>query len=221
MFSLTTYGQKGKWKPFKLLVIQPDTAIISSTLNSDRDSIIQSHLDMYYRYVKQQEDILNCKPCDSLYKEKIKTQLPQLKAQEAEVKKFKYLQTISNYSTQVFNFYFNEYEPFSTIVELPNQLTDLPNLKLLADSTKADYIVSYSNIHTVDKEGLPILKLTTSLYSKKENKIILTKQTDGDTNSRGDMWSCNRNVVLSCLLINGVRTSTDEVANVLRKRQIK
>jgi hypothetical protein len=68
---------------------------------------------------------------------------------------------------------------------------------------------------------LPVLKLTTLLYSKKDIKIILSKETEGDTDSRGDMWSCNFNFMLSCLLINGVRTSTDEVANVLRQRQIK
>ena len=142
-----------------------------------------------------------------------------MKAQEDNVKKFEYFQTISQYSTQVYNFYFKKYEPFSTIVELPNQKTDLSSLKNLADTSKADYVVFYSNIHTVEIDGLPTLKLTTSLYSKQDNKIILTKETDGDTNSRGDMWTCSMNVTLSCLLINGVRTSTDEVANVLRERQ--
>ena len=144
-----------------------------------------------------------------------------MKAQEDNVKKFKYFQTISQYSTQVYNFYFNEYKPFSTIVELPNQQTDLSRLRKLADTLKADYIVFYNNIHTVNINGLTRLKLTTSLYSKRDDKIILNKETEGDTNSRGDMWTCSMNVTLSCLLINSVRTSTDEVANVLRKRQIR
>ena len=221
VISLNIYGQRGMWKPFKLLIIQPDTATIASSLNSDRDSVQQMHLNRYYRYIKQQEDILDCESCDSLYKEEVKTLLPQLKAQEDKVKKFKYFQTISYYSTEVFNFYFNEYEPFSTIIELPNRRTDLLSLKTLADSLKADYIVFYSNIHTVNKDGLPILKLRTSLYSKKGSKIILAKETEGDTTSRGDMWTCSMTVMLSCLLITGVRTSTEEVANVLRKRQIR
>jgi hypothetical protein len=104
---------------------------------------------------------------------------------------------------------------------VPNQKTDLIALKTLADTSKADYIVFYRNIHTSDRNGLPILKFTTSLYSKKDNKIILSKETEGDTDSKGDMWTCNMDVMLSCLLINGVRTSTDEVANILRKRQIR
>ncbi len=225
--SLTTYGQRGMWKPFKLCVIKPGTAFIDKSLFSDRDSIEADNLKSYYASLKQMEDLLNFKDYSKEMEksfqetqERLKKQIPLMKAQEENVKKFKYFQTISQYSTQVYNFYFNEYEPFSTIVELPNQKTDLSSLKNLADTSKADYVVFYSNIHTVDKDGLPILKLTTSLYSKKDNKIILTKETDGDTNSRGDMWTCG-STTLSCLLINGVRTSTDEVAKVLRKKQIR
>lgn len=225
--SLTTYGQRGMWKPFKLCVIKPDTAIIDKSLFNDRDSIEADNLKSYYSSLKEMEDLLDFKDypkeMEQSFKEtheRLRKQIPLMKAQEEIVKKFKYFQTISQYSTQVYNFYFNEYEPFSTIVELPNQKTDLSSLKTLADTSKADYIVFYNNIHTVDKDGLPILKLTTSLYSKKDNKIILTKETDGDTNSRGEMWTCNINVTLSCLLINGVRTSTDEVANILRERQV-
>jgi hypothetical protein len=226
--SLTSYGQRGMWKPFKLCVIKPDTAFIDQSLFSDRDSIEAGNLKSYYASLKQMEDILNfkdySKEMEKSFKEtqeRLQKQIPLMKAQEENVKKFKYFQTISQYSTQVYNFYFNEYEPFSTIIELPNQKTDLLNLKTLADTSKADYIIFFNNIHTVYKDGLLVLKLTTWLYSKNDNKIILTKETEGDTDSRGDMWTCDFNVRLSCLLINGVRTSTDEVANVLRKRQIR
>ena len=227
ILSLSSYGQTGMWEPFKLLVIKPDTAIIDQSLFSDIDSIEADNLKSYYSSLKQMEDLLNFKDygkeMEETFKEaheKLKIQIPLMKAQEDDAKKFKYFQTISQYSTQVYNFYFNEYEPFSTIIEMPNQKTDLFSLKSLADSSKADYIVFYNNIHTIDDTDLPLLKLTTSLYSKKDNKIILTKETYGDIDSRGDMWTCG-STTLSCLLINGVRTSTDEVAKVLRKRQIR
>ena len=168
--SFTTYGQKGIWKPFKLSVIKPDTAVIGNALLSDRDSIEAANLKSYYSSLKQMEDLLNSKDypkeMEKSFKETqegLKKQIPSMEAQEGDVKKFKYFQVISQYSTQVYNYYFNEYEPFSTIVELPNQQTNLSSLKTLADKSRADYIVFYSNIHTVDKDGLPILKLTTSL----------------------------------------------------------
>lgn len=223
IFSLTSYGQRGMWKPFKLVVIQPDTAIIDQSLYSSRDSIVATQLRRYYKSVDLMEKLLNCIGCpvDGGENEKMKDELVRLKSYEPEAKKFKYYHLLSSYSTEVYNFYFNEYEPYSTIIEIPNQRTDLESLKILVDTLNSDYIVFFSNIHSIDNNGLPVLKLTTSLYSKKENKIILKKETDGDTSSRGDMWTCRTDVMLSCLFINGIRTSTDEVTKILRKRQLR
>ncbi|MGG9971705.1 hypothetical protein ACQ33O_07905 [Ferruginibacter sp. SUN002] len=224
---LTSYGQKGEFNPFKLIVLQPDTAIIDKTLYADIDSVQSDYQTRYYNSIKQMEDLLNFKDYSKemeqefkVTQEKLQKEIPLAKAQEEEVKKFKYFQTISSYSTEVYNFYFNEYEPFSTIIELPNQSIDITSLNKLADSSKSDYVIFFSNIHTETNDGLPILKLTTSLYSKKSNKIIFTKETEGDLNSRGDMWTCS-NTALSCLLINAVRTSTDEIAPVIAKAQIR
>ena len=226
MLSLTTYGQKGSWNPFKLCILKPDTAIIDKSLFNERDSIESDNLKTYYNSIKQMEVMLNFKDypkeMEKSFKEtrdNYEKQIPLLKAREDEVKKFKYYQTISQISTQVYNFYFNESEPFSTIIQLPNQKTDLVNLKTLADTLKADYIIFYKDIHTLHKDGSPILRLTTSLYSKKDNQVILEKTTEGDMYNKGSMWACS--MTLSCLLINGVKTSTDAVTTVLQKRQIK
>ena len=45
VFSLSSYGQKGRWNSFKLLVIQPDTAIVDQSLFGDRDSIEANNLE--------------------------------------------------------------------------------------------------------------------------------------------------------------------------------
>ncbi len=227
IFSLASYGQKGSFIPFKLIVIQLDTAIIDKSLYGDTDSVQLDYQKRYYNSLKQMEDLLKfegySKEMAQKFKEtqeRLKKEIPLMKAQEENVKKFKYYHTLSAYSSEVYNFYFNEYEPFSAIIELPNQNTDISSIVKIADTSKADYIVFFSNVHTDVKDGLPILQLTTSLYSKKDNKIILTKQTEGDTSSRGDMWTCG-STTLSCLLINGVRTSTGQVAPEIAKRQIR
>ena len=220
---MNSYGQEGIWKPFKLLVIQPDTAIVDKSFSADEDSIVAIQLRRYYKQVETMERVLNCVGCgnDSAKIAEMKVDLARLKSYEPEARNFKFFHLISSYSTEIYNFYFNEYPPLSTIVELRNRRTDLANLKLLADTAKADYILFFNNIHTTLKNEVSLLKLTTLLYSRKENKIILAKKTEGDGNSRGEMWDCDMNVQLSCLFINAVRTSTDEVANILRKRQIR
>jgi hypothetical protein len=224
--SFTSYGQQGKFNPFKLIVLQPDTAIIDPSLYGDIDSVRSMYIRRYYSGVKQMEDMLsfNDYPPErakdfEANKEEIRKNLPLVKAKEEEVKKFKYFQTLSSYSTEVYNFYFNEYQPYSTILEYPAHKTDLPALKQLADSLKADYIVFFTDIHT-GAERPPPLQVTTCLYSHQDNRIILTKKTEGDYSSQGDMWTC-ANGTLSCLLINGVRTSTNVVAPELAKRQLR
>lgn len=228
VFSFLLNAQEGIWKPFKMLVIQPDTALVETSFNSQKDTIEAEHTRSYYAQIKELEELVNFtdypKEQERSFKEsqlKAKRQLESARAHERDIAAFKYFQTISEYSTGVYMFYFNEYEPFSTILEVPKHCTDLTCLKKLSDSVKADYIVFYKNIHSSEKEGLPILKLTTYLYSKAENKIILTKETEGNTNSLGDMWTCDYNLPLSCLLINSVKTSTDAVADILRKRQLR
>jgi hypothetical protein len=223
--TLTSYGQRGKFNPFKLAVLKRDTATIDKTFYGEIDSVQSDYLKRYYYSVQQMDQLANSKnfPDDTSFKatqEKMKLELVAAKAAEPEMKKFKYYQTLSSYSTEVYNFYFNEYEPFSSIIQLPNQKVDIASLSKLADTAKVDYVVFFSNIHTETKNGLPVLKLTTSVYAKKDNKIILTKQTEGDTNSRGGMWTCG-STKLSCLLINGVRTSTTEVAPIIAKRQMR
>jgi hypothetical protein len=127
---------------------------------------------------------------------------------------------LSSYSTQVYNYYFNEYPPYSTIAEFGHSKTDIASLGSIADSTKADYIICFTNVHTELRDGLPVLKLTTILYSRKDNNILLAKETEGDLDSRGDMWTCG-GTKLSCLFINGVRTSSDEVGPIIAKRQMR
>jgi len=218
---LNADGQNGKFSPFRLIVVQPDTAIIDPSLIAEIDSIETGYIKRYYDMAEQLETLSSAK--DSLaktWKEAVDSELSAAKALEQQVKKFKYYHTLSAYSVSTYNFYFNEYEPFSTILEVPRQNTDISSLKRLTDSLRADYVVTFRNIHTTSKDEMPLLKLTTSLYSGKENKIILEIETEGDANSRGDMWTCT-GTTLSCLLINGVRTSTGSVANVIAKRQLR
>jgi hypothetical protein len=99
--------------------MQPDTAIIDQSFDSDTDSIKSYVLKDYYASIKQMEDLLNfknySKEMDPSFKEtqeRLKKEIPYMKAQEEVVKNFKYFHTVSKYSTQVYNFYFNEYEPF-------------------------------------------------------------------------------------------------------------
>jgi len=226
--TLTSFGQKGQFKPFKMVIASVDTALIDKSLISFADTIEQDHLNGYYASLKQLQQLAN----DTDYPKGLMTEKEaievrqQSKAEldtaikyEYKIKQFKYYQTISEYSTQVYQFYFNEYPPLSTFQLIDKSKISLKDLSHIADSLNADFVLGYKNIHTENNNGLLIIKLTTVLYSKKDNKILLEKETTGDQNSYGFMWTCMN--PLSCLLITAVKSSTDSVADIIRRRQIR
>lgn len=225
--TFTSYGQKGMYRPFKMVIISVDTVTIEKSLFSFIDTIQLDHLNGYYASLQQLEELAND---TTIYSKELmtekqsqetklqsKAELDTLKKYEYKIKQFKYYQTISEYSTQVYQFYFNEYPPLSTFQLIDKSHVSLKDLQHIADSLKADYVLGYKNIHTESKNGLLIIKITTVLYSKKDNKILLEKETTGDENSYGDMWTCMN--PLSCLLITAVKSSTENVADILRRRQ--
>ncbi len=220
--SASSFAQTtGNWNSFKLVIIKADTAILDTSLYSGRDTMVAEQQRQYYQAVKGIEEQVNCTDCprDTNFIKELKNQLSYLRSMENEVKQFKCHHILSSYSQAVYTFYFNENKPYAKIAESPAQETDLAGLARLADTSKADYIVFFSNVHSAIKNGQPVLKLTTSLYSKKDNKIIFSRETEGGTDSKGEMWTCTNAV--TCMFINGVKSSTDEIFSVVGKRQAR
>jgi hypothetical protein len=221
LLSVTAFSQKPdkNWTPFKLVIIKADTAILDTSLYSSRDSMVIKQQKLYYEAIKNLEEQIGSTegPKDSSMTRQLTNQLAYLKSMENEAKNFKCFHLLSSYSRAIYQFYFNENKPYSAIAEAPSQKTDLAGLAQLADTSKADYVVFFSNIHSATKNRLPVLKLTTSLYSKKDKKIIFSKETEGGADSRGEMWTCDDTV--SCMFTNAVKSSTDEISAIIFKRQ--
>jgi hypothetical protein len=226
--TLVCYGQKSRYKPFKLAIISPDTAVIDESLKSFVDSVQQQHLNTYFASIRRMEDLVNSNDyprgvmTEKEFKKmqrQTKSSLDNAKKSEDEVRQFKFYKTISEYSASVYQFYFNEYPPFSVFQLINKSELTINSLSHISDSLKADYVVGYKNIHTENKDGVLIIKVKTFLYSKKDDKILFEEETMGDTNSYGDMWTCSN--PLSCLLVTAVKSSTDSVFGILRKRQLR
>jgi hypothetical protein len=115
--------------------------------------------------------------------------------------------------------YFNEYPPYSTFQTV--RTTDLKSndLKEIADQFKADYVVRYKGIQTDNDGNRVIMKMTTTLYSRKISKVLWEKLGTGDMNSYGDMWTCMN--PLSCLLITSVKSSTTDIFETVSEREKK
>jgi len=223
IFCFASSAQTRKFHQFKIVVIKPDTAIIDKSLYSDIDSIEWTQRNRFIKLEAQFDSMLNCKTCDTLFNSPMKVGLSNMKAYDLEMKNFKYYQLISFNSVFYYTAYFNDNEAslYDTIIELPNQNATIEALRQLANNTNADYVIFFSNIHTEINDKENILKLTTSLYSHKENKIALTKETAGKIKPFGNSWEWKCNNKLSMLLINGVKSSTNEIVPEILKREVK
>ena len=225
-FSLNLFGQEGKLKSFKLAIEKPNFAKIEKALEYQIDSIEKTYLKEYYTTIKNLEELIQFDD----YPEEMKTefeeakreslvQLEYLKNREQEVKEFKYYELMSYYLTSVLNFYFNEYEPYFEIHEIPNFHDDGVNYKVITDSLKVDYVISFEDIKCFESEGLYQMESRVILYSTAEDKIIINEKVYGNTNSYGDMWTCSEE--LTCLFITSVRSSIQIISEELMKRQRK
>src|ERR687883_88715 len=94
--TLTSYGQQ-RFKPFKLVVFKPDTAIIYKPLENDIDSIEFTQRHRLFKLEEQFDSILNCKDCDTLGNVEVKKGLANMKSFDEQMKNFKYYQLISFY----------------------------------------------------------------------------------------------------------------------------
>lgn len=222
--STISFGQKGIYKPFKMIIITPDTAIIDDHLKIFIDTVEQNYIRRYYYSVRQMEELLNFKDYSDEMKKEFEKNKPRLeenikaaKSLEPEIKKFKYFETIPIYTSEVFQLYFNEYPPISTFQVIRSESLKTKNLEQITNEHDADYVVLYKDIHTDSKDGQAIMRLTTTLYSKRKTKLLMNKESTGDTNSYGDMWTCSD--PLSCLLVTSVRSSSMEIYEVVSKLQ--
>jgi len=225
IFPRLGYGQPVTHTPIKIIILKPDTAIIDKTLRNDIDSIEIEHLKSYYTCTKGsdafEKDFSSSKypTIESLKLNESFFNLP------AEVRQFRFFHLISEYSKQIYEFYFSKNQVPSEIVEMPSERTDLSSLKKLADKNKADYIVFFHNIHTVIKDSLPVLRMSTLVYSRGEQRLIVDEEIESNcinvmsnSDESSTMWNCNARVKLQCLLVNSVRSSTELVSALLVRR---
>ena len=85
-------AQVGQFKPFKLLIVSPDTAIIADELKSYASGLESNYVKKYYMSLKEMESFVNSDNQDEETKktqEEIREHLKAAKLSESDVKDFK------------------------------------------------------------------------------------------------------------------------------------
>ncbi|NML19975.1 hypothetical protein HHL16_03770 [Pseudoflavitalea sp. G-6-1-2] len=211
-------------KPFKLLIVQPDTMLVHPTLAKDIDSIRAEYIRTYQASIREMEaTLLTLKDSTNADERDLKaiilTELA--KSKKGGLAAWRVANLIAEYSEGVYSFQFNEEEPYSTFQIIPPFTIDKASIMQLATKEKANYVLYFSNIRTYYKEGVPAMFMTSNLYSVSEKGLILQEDRESDALNKGDMFACNEKYPLKCLLLNSVKLSVEAVLPAIAKRQLK
>jgi hypothetical protein len=236
-------GKQTVFKPFSLLIIKPDSAAIFDSLTVFADSIEKKHLAKYYYYINMLESFKEMG--DEKSREETALQIQALKSREMEAYDFRYYHLVSQLTvfelTTLFNANASKENHDSRSAILEADVIDrydlfTYDLKKLTKYYKVDYIITFEDFHTSEKEQKATLTYVITLFSAKKNQVILKKEIEGNTqlnnfkffyqiNSPGSKENkfhetavdCDN--YLECMIKSAVRFSSEEIFNAIGRNQ--
>jgi hypothetical protein len=215
--------QESTYKPFSILIISPDSSKLDGGLSHLTDSIELEYRETYYQTIKELEVRKNIEGDDK----KVETEMTIQRAKwlEMEVYDFKYYQMISigAFVTLLENFNKYSWAKKSLTCEIEERRWLFTyDMEKLAKYYDVDYIIYFRDIKALknnDNGDTFTIKMTTSLFSRADSKVIVEKETTGT--SENIYCKLREQNKLMCLLTTIIESSTDVLISELSERQKK
>jgi hypothetical protein len=227
------------FKPFSLIILKPEKASIPDSLKIYADSIERKQAQKYLATIKSLEKLKES--VNEEMKKAIELQILQVKSREEEAHTFKYYHSLAKQTLLELGFLFgsiheqlnnsNKVNIFTGDVLDPSSVTT-SDLKKLGKHYRVDYMAAFENVRTGSRNGVLTLKYTIKLYSRKEDKVILKKEIEGNAlvenfTPLSDIYppcgrheySINCDNYLECVFKSAIRFSTEELFKEIEKRQ--
>ena len=208
--------QKNNNLSLVLGILQPDTAMLEGPLKSEVKIVEQDQQEKYNNAIRQMEMVMNLKDYSkenekqmSRTREEIKKMLPLLK--EKNTKNFRYYHLLSSSLGEACTAQFGK-NPLIRIEEYNLQASEIDRLNEIAGKMNCDYIIFFSDIRGQSTNNSPVLKLTTSVYSKKDNAVILSQPSE---------VCCDKGKhkeVLSSLLQDAAVSSLEQIVALIKEK---
>jgi hypothetical protein len=238
------HGQESQkqdlFKSFFIIIIKPDNAQIADTLNVYAKSIEDKQSAMYLSVIKFHED--RRENSDGEEKKRIDAEIQHAKQRAENDRNFRYFHSIASKTLRELRSLFNSNEietdytlnnPVLTGEVVDRSQLKSSNPKKIGKRYKADYIVSFENIHTAGTKQSPTLRYVVKLFSTATNEEILKKEIEG--NAPVDNYKSLTQIhpgryhdsgihcdnYLECMIMSAVRFSTEELFKGIEKRQKK
>lgn len=225
LFSQFTFSQGKQKKTFRMVVMAPENIEVPTELNQFKDSIVNVHVNGFYKEKIRLKRNLTSKATDypedmregfDDQKKRAEVQLKYMDSVEPSIKNYKFYNDML-YSVAILNMVFNEYGPYSVINGIEYSKEVEKDFESYCKKNKLDYLMFIDDFKVIKSENDFTITSTVKIYSQKEKKVILQKTIKGDTSSHGDMWTCRN--PLSCLMITTVKSALENITPEIRKRQ--
>lgn len=220
-----TFAQKKseiEYKPFSILIINPDSISLDESLKPLIDTVESTFREVYYSYLKQLELSEKFEPEET--RRDIKLQIQRVRLAEMDVHNTTYLQLIGMMTCSelwdLFNGDSNEefYFDFISREELFSY-----DLQKISSYYEVDYILTYKKITTPIVNNELALKIEIQLFSRKEARIIFEKASYGYArfykNNSGELQACAND--LQCLIESSTISSSADLFTFLKRKQKK
>ena len=216
-----SFGQetsKGKYTPFSLLIIMPDSISLHESLTPFIDSVELDFRETYYSQLKQMEFMVDLYPEER--KHAIKLKIQRAKLAEMDVLNTKYLDLVPMLTcSELWDLFDNNYEYSFDYISREELFSY--DLERVANYYEVDYVLSYKQITTPIENGEPILKIETELFSKRDARVVHQSASYGYArfykNNSGVLQACTND--LQCMLESVVMSSSADLFRFLKGKQ--
>lgn len=221
-FAFAQKRSEKEYKPFSILIINPDSISLDESLKPFVDTVESNFREIYYSYLKQLELSEKFEPEETRRDTKLLIQ--RVRLAEMDVHNTTYPQLISMMTCSelwdLFNGESNEEFNFDFISREELFSYDLHKI---SNYYEVDYILTYKKITTPIENNEPVLKIEIQLFSRKEARIIYEKASYGYArfykNNSGELQACPND--LQCLIESGTISSSADLFTFLKRKQKK
>ncbi len=211
--------QESRYRPFRVVIVSPDTAIINDSLVPYVDAVEKEFKDTYHEMLREIELRRDSVSHDE--KEKIESEIRKVKTFESDVLNFRYYDMVAIATFVSLQEDFKKYpwedrESLECLI-VDNSELQAEGLAMLALRYDSDYVLYFKDIvaekHTNDFE----INMTAGLFSRLDAKVLFEKRVSQE----GNDFLCQlyRQNLLQCMMTRVVDEVSRELFEILNDRQ--
>lgn len=213
--------QESRYKPFRVLIISPDTARIDKELTVYVESIENRFKGSYYSMLRVFELLRSTENGEVEEKQRAAAAIQRARWFEVDVVRFRYYHMIAAEAFVSLNDRFQKY-PWEDSESLECQVVNKSDLETedfvqLTRNYDFDYVIYFGDIVAKKYVDTFFMDMTTYLFSRADSKVIMKRRQS----TKADPVLCrmDRQDLLECLITRVTSEAISDLFEILDERQ--